>query len=104
MLVTQSSLASFLVSGGDHPTLPGKQYLFRFPNDYGASVIHAPPFSYGVELAVIQWNGADWELCYATPIADDVIGHIANLSELEKLLFQIKNLPAAVLELEKETK
>jgi len=67
----------------------GIQYLFSFPNGYGASVIKHS-FSFGNkndkwELAVLKNSS----LCYSTPITDDVIGHLAD-KEVEKLLIRIK--------------
>ena len=52
-----------------------------FPNGYGVSVIKGP-HTYGgdeglYELAVVHPNGeGPGSLCYATPITDDVIGHL----------------------------
>jgi hypothetical protein len=85
---------------GPHMSFPetGKQILIRFDNDYGVSIVQfaCPPFiqgqplygSYGVdkglyELAVTKYVGekiTDLNLCYSTPITDNVIG---NLSEEE---------------------
>jgi hypothetical protein len=50
-----------------------------FPNGYGVSVVRFPG-SYGYqeglyEVAVIQGTEDDYELCYDTPIADDIMGH-----------------------------
>lgn len=63
------------------------RWRFRFPNNYGASVISGwgayadtkNPF----ELAVLRWNKDDFELVYSTPITSDVLGH---LSEVEVLV------------------
>lgn len=73
----------------------GVQHRFRFPNNYGASVIKGP-YSYGGpqglwELAVKKFDGDDWELCYDTVITNDVIGHNTE-AEIEALLERIKAL------------
>lgn len=68
-----------------------RQYKFDFPNGYGASVVIGP-YTYGgdqglYELAVLK----DGEICYDTPITDNVIGYL-DVSEVEGLLNQIKAL------------
>ena len=85
----------------EHALFNGTQRLYRFENDFGASVVQHM-FSYGgnndlYELAVIRWNSRpevtpiDWDLCYSTPIIDDVIGYLEEdqvntvLSFIEKL-------------------
>ena len=73
------------------------QYIFKFDNNYGASVIKNAG-SYGFEkdkfeLAVILWNEytKDWSLCYDTSITDDVIPYLTS-EEVMKILFKIKKL------------
>lgn len=58
--------------------LDGKQWLFRYPNGYGASVVRHR-YSYGgtvgfFELAVIRWEKDTFDLVYSTPITKDVLG------------------------------
>ena len=69
----------------------GIQKVYEFDNGYGASVIMhqgSYGFSKGLwELAVLQ-NG---ELCYDTPITNDVIGHL-NEAEVNNYLNLIKEL------------
>ncbi len=80
------------------PPQGGIQAVFRFENGYGASVINHMG-SYGVELAVLQFTGEgtdDWELCYTTPITDDVIGWIEDENELFGYLTGIRRLPTPV--------
>lgn len=68
----------------------GVQYVVRFSNNYGASIVnHAG--SYGTELAVIVFNGDDWNITYSTPITDDVLGWL-NESELIDALRSISEL------------
>ncbi len=80
----------------------GWQLLFEFENGYGASVVEHS-YSYGVELAVIEYNhdwegvrdfrSSDaWDIVYDTPITNDVIGHIHEV-ELITLLHAIRDLP-----------
>jgi hypothetical protein len=57
----------------------GIQALHFFPNGYGVSVVRFPG-SYGYEqglyeVAVLQGTENDFELCYDTSVADDVMGH-----------------------------
>ena len=72
------------------------QYIFKFDNGYGASVIKNL-VSYGhaldlFELAVIKFTDEfTWDLCYSTEITDDVIGYLTNGGVLN-LLEAIKNL------------
>lgn len=75
----------------------GVHYLFRFENDYGASVIKFWG-SYGFhedlwELAVITWiNDNDYDLNYNTDVSGgDVRGHLTD-EEVRDLLRQIKEL------------
>lgn len=74
----------------------GVQYLFRFENDYGASVIkHSGSYGHEAdlwELAVVKFNDdGDWDLCYSTQITDDVIGHLTD-DEVVDLLRRIREL------------
>lgn len=71
-----------------------------FPNGYGVSVIRfTTPFgsgSYGAEeglyeVAILKGLEEDWEICYDTPITDDVLGHISE-EEVEVLLYEVENL------------
>lgn len=73
----------------------GVQYLFRFPNDYGASVIkHYGSYGHDRdlwELAVLVFDDDMWELTYDTEITDDVEGYLTDQDVLE-LLERIRNL------------
>ena len=64
----------------------GTQRIYKFPNGYGASVIRHQG-SYGFknglwELAVLDSSG---DLCYSTPITNDVIGHLTDEEVILKL-------------------
>lgn len=69
----------------------GTQWIFEFENGYGASVITGG-IAYGgkagfFELAVLRGN----ELCYDTPITDDVVGWLTS-DEVNQLLDNIEHL------------
>jgi hypothetical protein len=80
-----------------HELSPGHvQARFKFPNNYGASVVQGP-HTYGGdaglwELAVLRYEGDRWDLCYTTPITDDVLGYLDEHEVLETLI-RIRNLP-----------
>ena len=73
------------------PLLDGIQKLYKFPNGYGASVIrHKGSYGYSKglwELAVLFED----ELCYDTPITDDVLGYL-RWEDVENYLKEIKEL------------
>lgn len=77
----------------------GEQKLYRFDNNYGASVVRHS-FSYGSEeglweLAVLIFDtGANWNLTYDTPVTSDVLGHLTN-DDVEATLAKIEALPNA---------
>ena len=75
----------------------GIQYMFRFENNYGASVVKHFG-SYGHEddlweLAVIKFDAetGEWNLIYDTEITDDVLGCQTD-EETRDLLKRIKEL------------
>jgi len=73
--------------------LLNEQWVFKFENGYGASVVRGP-YTYGgseglYELAVLSKDGF---IDYTTPITDDVEGHL-NEADVERLLDSIKKLP-----------
>jgi hypothetical protein len=77
--------------------IAGEQHVYRFDNGYGASVVQGP-YTYGgrdgkYELAVIAFTGDTWDLTYATPVTDNVIGYLT-VPEVAGLLVQIAALPS----------
>lgn len=79
----------------DEEYLGGPHKVYKFPNNYGASVIKNP-YSYGGkenlwEVGVVFFDGDHYELTYSTPITGDVLGYLTD-EEVENTLEQIKNL------------
>lgn len=72
-----------------------KRHEYHFPNGYGASVI-CNSLSYGLELAVLKNLDEKWQLCYTSPITNDVVGYIDGTEELTELLEKIYNLQGGV--------
>lgn len=71
------------------PLFDGVQYLFRFPNNYGASIVKHLG-SYGSsrdlwELAVIYFDGDEWDLAYDTEITGNVEGYLTDQDVIELL-------------------
>ena len=76
--------------------LGGPHKVFKFPNNYGASVVQND-YSYGGkkglwEIAVIYFIDVDqWDIDYSTPITSDVLGYLTD-EEVCETLERIKNL------------
>ena len=69
----------------------GMQLVYKFPNGYGASVIkHEGSYGYDQGLWEIAVLDGD-DLCYSSPIANDVLGRL-NDKEVEDTLLRIKSL------------
>lgn len=80
-----------------HYTTDGVQAKHIFPNGYGVSVVRFPG-SYGYaqdlyEVAVIKVSDDEdgFELCYDTPITDDVLGH-RDETDIENILEEVAAL------------
>ena len=74
------------------------QKLYKFANNYGASVVKGE-HTYGGEeglweLAVIRFKtDGEFSLDYSTPITEDVEGHLTD-DAVEELLTKIEALPS----------
>jgi len=74
----------------------GIQYIFKAYNGYGASIVQHE-YSYGGrvglwEIAVTKYDeDGEWNICYDTPITNDVLGHLSE-SEVIDYLTQIEQL------------
>ncbi len=73
----------------------GSQVIHKFENGYGDSVVQHS-FSYGSEdglseLAVLKFDGDDWDLTYDTEITGDVIGYLTE-EDVQDLLVRIEKL------------
>ena len=96
LILNYEGFEDYLVKSFERTLLGGVSYIFRFPNNYGASVVKTI-ISYGHEddlweLAVIKWWCDDeWDLDYDTPITDDVIGYLTD-ERVRELLEEIKGL------------
>lgn len=85
-----------MIEYNERPLHGGVQRLYRFDNEYGASVIRHGG-SYGSdkglwELAIIKWrDDEDYDLVYDTGLANDVVGHLTE-EDVEEILLDIKSL------------
>ena len=68
------------------------QTIYKFPNGYGASVIKFNYVYFGIEIAVLKFcKEGNWDINYATPVTNDVIGGLDEESR-DKVLQQIFDL------------
>lgn len=80
-----------------HAGLGGWQTIYHFPNGYGASVISGEYFytdiEHPYEMAVLKFDQyGNGQITYATPITDDVLGHLTE-EDVQDTLKQIMALP-----------
>ena len=78
-----------------NPIKGGVQYIFKFDNGYGASVI-SHKYSYGGsegkwEIAAVRFENGDWDIDYDTSVSADVIGWL-DVDGVNDLLDQISTL------------
>ena len=85
--------------GPDGKSVASIQYIYRFPNGYGASVVkfstsegHALDLW---ELAVTTWGDDGDHLNYSTPITDDVLGNLTGTMVCD-ILGKIACLPVII--------
>lgn len=74
----------------------GLQFLYRFPNGYGASIApsHYGPYIAEREAAVIRWlseERGDWDYDWTTPLAEYSIR--LNVPYIEEFLNDVAQLP-----------
>jgi hypothetical protein len=65
-----------------------------YPNGYGVSVI-CHETSYGLELAVLKGDANTAEICYDTPITDNVIGY-CTAEQLAEIVKDVRALPSCI--------
>ena len=78
-----------------NPIKGGVQYIFKFDNGYGASVV-CHRFSYGGsegkwEIAAVRFENGDWDIDYDTSVSANVIGWL-DVDGVNDLLDQISTL------------
>lgn len=82
--------------GGELSDLPRyetpttQRAIVTFPNGYGIDFVVGLG-SYGLEAAIITHDDDDWDICYDSPITDDVLGYL-NLDDVSKLLKRVSEL------------
>ena len=85
--------------GPDDKSVTSIQYIYRFPNGYGASVVkHSGSYGHALdlwELSVTTWSDDGDHLNYSTPIADDVLGNLTGVTVCD-ILGKIICLPVIV--------
>lgn len=72
------------------------QYIFKFENNYGASVVKNSLGSYGHkqdlwELAVLEFNNDKYRITYDTPITEDVVGWLSD-DGVKDILKRVKQM------------
>jgi len=77
------------------PDFGGIQYINFWTNGYGVSVVQHP-YSYGGteglwELAILEGNSENWNLCYETDITSDVLGYLTDF-QVNQYCIQVSNL------------
>lgn len=78
-----------------HRIHDGVQAIHFFENSYGVLVVKFPG-SYGYEqdlyeVAVLKGTPDDYELCYDTPVTDDVLGH-RDEQDIENIMEEVQAL------------
>ena len=85
--------------GPDDKSVTSIQYIYRFPNGYGASVVkHSGSYGHALdlwELSVTTWDDNGDHLNYSTPIANSILGNLTGATVCD-ILGKIICLPAIV--------
>lgn len=87
-----------------HPNMPGLQAKMIFDNGYGVSVVRfnlPSGLGYGSytdnedewEVAIVKGTEDNADICYDTPITDDVFGHLLE-NEVTEIMEKVQLLPA----------
>ena len=83
----------------DDKSVTSIQYIYRFPNSYGASIVkHSGSYGHALdlwELSVTTWDDDGDHINYSTPITDDVLGNLTGAMVCD-ILGKIICLPAIV--------
>jgi hypothetical protein len=99
-------MKEYLIAENPNPDRPHNQRLYKFPNNYGASVVWSNgggllvrgSETHPYELAVLKFYSENaYYLDYETSITNDVIGY-QNEEQITDLLIRIKNLEGDVNE------
>lgn len=75
--------------------LGGMQYVFKFKNNYGASVVKCPG-SYGSErdlweVAIVRFTGNDWDFCDDNPVSKNPVGYLTDW-QVRNMLYILRGL------------
>jgi hypothetical protein len=62
-----------------------------FDNGYGVSVVTGDRFYSNFEIAILKGNEANSDLCYTTPITNDVIGCVTK-DEITEIMKRVQEL------------
>ena len=80
----------YIVEHQDVDRVGNERTRYKFPNAFGASVIHGI-VSYGLEVAVLEYeDDGSWHITYDTDLTNDVIGHVEDLESVLDLIFELK--------------
>ncbi|EAD3632800.1 hypothetical protein M4E66_002103 [Listeria monocytogenes] len=90
-MIISEKFKEYIISDKKTTDIFNEQTIYKFPNNYGASVVLGP-YTYGTELAVIYFSEEDYAIDYNTPITNDILGHLNEVS-LKRALEDIYNLP-----------
>lgn len=89
----------------ERQTLNGLHTIYRFDNNYGASVIKHD-FIYGFELVVIEYDDDDddityFNICYDTLITNNILYRLS-LNEVNHILKDIEKIKKKIKKVKKK--